>query len=122
MDLPVSRRALVRATPGEKTMTAYITAWQCIGCGKIDAPAPCLGVCEDRKVELAYASEHRLALAAAERLRHQAAVLAALVRELACTTPHEGNWERSYRALQDRARRTLVVLASDPDIPGTHGV
>jgi hypothetical protein len=94
MDLPVSRRALVRATPGEKTMTAYITAWQCIGCGQIDAPAPCLGVCDDRKVELAYASEHRLVLAAAERLRHRVGVLAALVRELVCATPHEGNWER----------------------------
>jgi hypothetical protein len=98
-------------------MSAYITAWQCIGCGKIDAPAPCLGVCEDRKIELAYAADHKLALATVERLRHEGAVLAALVRELACTTPHQGHWERSYRMLQDRARRILAEMGGAPEVP-----
>jgi len=35
-----------------------VTVWRCIGCGKIDGPQPCIGVCEDRKVEMVYASVH----------------------------------------------------------------
>jgi hypothetical protein len=31
-------------------MKDYVKAWQCIGCGKIEAPQACIGVCQDRKV------------------------------------------------------------------------
>ena len=48
-------------------MSEHIKAWQCIGCGKIEAPQNCIGICEDRKVELVYASEHEDAMA---RLDH----------------------------------------------------
>jgi hypothetical protein len=44
-------------------MNAYVKAWQCIGCGKIEAPQTCIGVCQDRKVEFVYAFEHEEALA-----------------------------------------------------------
>jgi hypothetical protein len=43
-------------------MNETVKAWQCIGCGKIDAPQTCVGVCQDRKVEFVYASEHMEAL------------------------------------------------------------
>ena len=33
-------------------MGDYIQAWQCIGCGKIEAPQTCVGVCRDRKILL----------------------------------------------------------------------
>jgi len=46
------------------------------------------------------------------RARGQAEDLAALVRQIAHTTPREGEWERTYRALQVRARRTLETLGS----------
>jgi len=39
-------------------MTERIKAWQCIGCGRIDGPQNCIGICEDRKVEFVYAVEH----------------------------------------------------------------
>ena len=39
-------------------MTDRITAWQCIGCGRIDGPQPCVGTCQDRRTEFVYASEH----------------------------------------------------------------
>ena len=29
-------------------------AWRCIGCGRIEAQRPCIGVCEDRKVRLVF--------------------------------------------------------------------
>ena len=35
-----------------------IVGWQCIGCGRVDAPQPCIGVCQDRKVELVAAGDY----------------------------------------------------------------
>lgn len=89
-------------------MTEYVKAWQCIGCGKIEAPQTCVGVCQDRKVEFVYAQEHREAIA---RVQSQASTMEALVRQIAGTTPREGEWERSYRALQERARRALLQVS-----------
>ena len=88
-------------------MTEVIKAWQCIGCGKLEAPQNCIGVCQDRRVELVYAAEHletqRELSAAVER--H--GVLAAFIRRFAFSHPHEGDFERSYRALQAEARALL---------------
>lgn len=39
-------------------MNETVKAWQCIGCGEIEAPQTCIGVCQDRKVDFVYASEH----------------------------------------------------------------
>jgi hypothetical protein len=100
-------------------MTERVQAWQCIGCGKIEAPQTCIGVCQDRKVEFVYAFEHEETLAQLKLARGKAAALGALVRQLARTTPHEGEWERSYRALQNQARRALAAGAGDaPDLDG----
>ena len=86
-------------------MTETVKAWQCIGCGKLEAPQTCIGICQDRKVELVYANDHREALA---RAHAQTGAMELLVRHIAWTTPREGEWERSYRALQVRARRALA--------------
>ena len=51
-------------------MTDYVKAWQCIGCGKIEAPQTCIGVCQDRKVQFVYASGHEEVLAQANHARH----------------------------------------------------
>jgi len=94
-------------------MSERVTAWQCIGCGRIEGAQPCIGICEDRRVDFVYASDHDDALARLTRARRQAEALAALVRQLAHTTPIAGEWERTYRALQARARRTLEALADN---------
>ena len=95
-------------------MTEYIKAWQCIGCGKVDVPQPpCIGVCQDRKVEFVYASELEEAQARAALALQRARTLEALVRRMAWTMPRNGEWERSYRVLQDQARQTLAALASE---------
>ena len=100
-------------------MTERVQAWQCIGCGKIEAPQTCIGVCQDRKVEFVYAFEHEEVLAELKFARAKAAALDALVRQLAHTTPHQGEWERSYRALQNQARGALAAFAGDAtDIDG----
>ena len=90
-------------------MSEYVKAWQCIGCGKIEAPQTCVGVCQDRRVEFVYAAEHEEALLELARERARAARLEALVRQLAHTTPHRDEWQRSYLALQNQARQALAA-------------
>jgi len=75
-------------------------AWQCIGCGRLDGPRPCIGVCQDRKVELVDASE-------LDRASARIVELEALIRVLVQATPKQGEWERSYRQMQERARHLL---------------
>ena len=104
-----------RIRTGEKIMTDYVKAWQCIGCGMIEAPQTCIGVCEYRRAELVYAFEYQQVVAQAEAALRRANVLEALVRKLARTTPRKGEWERSYRALQDQARRAMEVSASQAE-------
>ncbi len=69
-------------------------AWQCIGCGRLEAQQTCIGICEDRPVELVYGSDYE--------------ELETLVRQLAVTSPRDGQWERTYRVLQQRARELLA--------------
>ena len=77
-----------------------IQGWRCIGCGKVDAPRPCVGVCQDRKVELVDAAEYDALLA---RTRELEAALALIAR----VTPREDALPASWRALQARARDVL---------------
>jgi hypothetical protein len=74
-------------------MAETIKAWQCIGCGRVEADGRCIGICEDRPVRLVSAADYE--------------ALAAFVLRLAASTPREGQWERSYRALQREARGLL---------------
>ena len=91
-------------------MSDYVKAWQCIGCGRIEAPQPCIGVCQDRKVEFVYASDHKEALVELEASRRKASALEALARRLASTNPRKDGWEHSYRAMQAQARATLAAI------------
>ena len=88
-----------------------ISAWQCIGCGRIEAPQTCIGVCQDRRVEFVHAVEHRQVSAELEATRHERDALRALVRTLASSRPRDGEWERSYRALQGQARALMLRTA-----------
>src|SRR6202162_3573940 len=91
-------------------MSNRVKAWQCIGCGRIEAPQNCIGICQDRKVEFVYAFDYEDALAQLELSRGQVSALSALVRRLASTKPREHEWEHSYRALQEQARALLAAL------------
>lgn len=81
-------------------MVETLKVWQCIGCGRIDHPQPCVGICQDRKVEMVYASDYTETAARAEALE-------ALLRRISFTTPRSGEWEHAWRALQADARRLL---------------
>ena len=81
-------------------MTERTKAWQCAGCGRLDSDATCLGVCHDRRVELVSAADYDAARREIEALR-------LFIRQLALVSPRNDGWERSYKALQERARRLL---------------
>jgi len=102
-------------------MAESFQAWQCIGCGKLEGPAQCIGVCQDRPVELVNAADYRAAMALAEDERARGAALEEVVRRIALTFPKDGEWERTWRALQAQARQALAgmtkaVRAPDPSL------
>ncbi len=74
-------------------MVDTIKAWQCIGCGKLEADAQCIGICKDVAVHLVSRSDYDK--------------LEAFVRRVAHSKPLEGQWQRSYLALQREAREAL---------------
>jgi hypothetical protein len=92
-------------------MTETIKAWQCIGCGNLEAPQTCIGVCQYRKVELVSAMDHAEARAELAEALQQRDQLAALLRRFASVTPREGAWETALRRFQDEARAALTRLA-----------
>ena len=63
-------------------MTERVAAWECIGCGRIEGAQLCGGICQDRKTEFAYASDHSEVLAQLGFERGRTANLPALVRQL----------------------------------------
>jgi len=93
-------------------MTEYIQAWQCIGCGKIEAPQTCIGVCRDRRVLLVALDDHQQALDEIQSVRRQLTAAQGVLARLALSTPRDGQWEPSYRALQEQARTVLASLAT----------
>jgi hypothetical protein len=93
-------------------MTNIVKAWQCIGCGKIEAPQTWIGICQDRKVEFVYAAEHEETLASLSAALASIEALEAVAYQLAWTKPRIDEWEHSYRALQQRARRVLASITS----------
>lgn len=82
-----------------------VKVWQCIGCGRIEAPQECVGICEFKRIDMVYAFEHEKSLEAA---RERCAKFEELARYLARITPREGEWERSWKALQARARALVA--------------
>ena len=75
--------------------------WECVGCGRIDDPRPCVGICRDQKVEYVLAADHD----------RQVEALARVLRTIAPTTPREGEALRHWKALQAEARSALEAPA-----------
>jgi hypothetical protein len=81
-------------------MTDRAKVWQCVGCGRIESQQQCLGVCHDVAVEIVSAADYDAVRAEADRLR-------LFLKQIVASLPRDGGWERSYRALQERAKRLL---------------
>ena len=81
-------------------MTDTTKAWQCIGCGRIESQATCLGICQDVPVEMVSAADYRALETETDRLR-------LFVQQLAHVSPRGEQWERVYRDMQAAAVRLL---------------
>jgi hypothetical protein len=95
-----------------------IEAWRCIGCGRLEAPANCVGICQDRKVELVGAWDYAEVAVALEEANERIAALEAVLGRFAHVTPREGTWKESFLALQAQAR-TLLERGEGADGPAT---
>jgi hypothetical protein len=81
--------------------------WRCIGCGRIEAPQPCIGVCEDRKVRMVEFADHAAVASRLDDAADTVAALKGILRRITLTKPRDGQWERTYGALQAEARRVI---------------
>jgi glycine cleavage system regulatory protein len=88
-----------------------IPAWQCIGCGRIEAPQTCIGVCQDRKVFLVSLQDYQEALDQVQRMIGEIDAMQSLITRLAHTSPHESQFETSWCAVQADARSLLAGLS-----------
>jgi len=95
-------------SPQSPIGTSEIVAWRCIGCGAIEAPQTCIGICEYHKVRFVHSDEHASALVEA---RGSAAALRRFAQKVASIKPHDGQWETSFRALQHEALQLLRGVA-----------
>ncbi len=91
-------------------MSDPIPAWQCIGCGRIEAPQTCIGVCQDRKIFLVSMQEHSEALDQIQGLLTQIDAMQRFVTRIALSTPNAASWEISYRAAQSEAKTLLATF------------
>jgi hypothetical protein len=105
------------ATETLSTTVDIVTVWQCIGCGRIEAPQPCIGVCQDRLARFVAAADHEEALARLQAAQQKAAALEGLMHRLTLTSPREGEWKNCYMTFQAEARRLLFELASVAEAP-----
>jgi len=97
----------MNATANVEDEVERISAWQCIGCGRVEGPQPCVGVCQDKKVTFVSAEAYDGVAARLGRAEARLEALESLANRMALAKPRDGEWEKSYRALQDEARRAL---------------
>jgi hypothetical protein len=90
-----------------------ISVMQCIGCGAISTPQPCLGTCIDRRLDLVAAELHAATLAAVSTLQAASADRRRMVGRLAESELTPGDWG----PLRARARAMLRLPA--PPEPAT---
>lgn len=91
-------------------MADYIQAWQCIGCGKIEAPQTCIGVCRDRKVFFIGRDEHERALAEVAALRAKLECARTMLLRFGLAKPGKGQHERAWQALHEQVREVLKTF------------
>ena len=83
----------------------------------IEGPQPCVGVCKDKQVSFVSAEAYDAVLARLDETEARLAALESLALRLALAKPRDGEWEKSYRALQDEARRFMRGPREPADAP-----
>jgi len=87
--------------------------WQCLTCGLVEAPQPCLGVCIRRSGEFLNADRHVELEARLVAVQCQTSKLRVLIRQFASVTPHVGQWQKASRFFEERAIKLLHSASPD---------
>lgn len=87
-----------------------IEGWRCIGCGRVEASRPCLGICQDRRARLVELDNLVAALGRAETSDACASALTHFVRLVATTRAKPGGEEATLTALRIRAQALLASV------------
>jgi len=99
-----------------------LIVWRCPECGGLDSPQECIGICIWRPSEWVNVSLYRAQRSQAELERGIERSLLGLLSKLTFVRPHEGEWERNWRALQAEARlisdRAAQLIAFTPSCAG----
>lgn len=96
-------------------MAEIIDAFQCMGCGRIDAPQECIGICQDRALKIVAAGDYLAAVERAKAAEREAEALRALVRQVAHMRPADERWRETFEAFQRRAQALLARIEPDGD-------
>ncbi len=91
-----------------------IDGWRCIGCGRVEASRPCVGICQDRRARLVELDNFVAALERAESSEARVSALESFARLVAATRAKPGGAEATLAALQTRAR-TMLASVTEPD-------
>lgn len=94
-------------------MAEILDAWQCVGCGKIEAPQPCIGICEDRALKIVAAGDYYAAVERAEAAERERETLKHLLRQVAHVRPADERWQETFEVFQRRARALLARVESE---------
>lgn len=94
-------------------MAEIIDAFQCMGCGRIDAPQECIGICQDRALKIVAAGDYFAAVERAEAAERETAALKALVRQVAHVRPADERWRETFEVFQRRAQALLARIDRD---------
>ena len=87
-----------------------IESWRCIGCGRVEASRPCIGICQDRRARLVELDNFVAAVDRAETSEARASALVNFVRLVATTNAKPGRADATLAALQIRARALLAIV------------
>jgi hypothetical protein len=112
---PASRSAADDSLSSAET----VIVWRCPECGGVDAPQPCIGVCIWRPADWVDASFYESECSRAVLDREVEHSLVGLLGRLAFATPHDGAWERNWRALRSQARLACQSAGSRRGADGT---
>jgi hypothetical protein len=93
------------------TNAEKMVAELCIGCGRVAASRPCVGICQDRRTRSVELENFVAALERAENSEARASSLASFARLIAMTHAKPGGAEATPNALQTRARAVLASVA-----------
>jgi len=87
-----------------------ISAWRCTGCGRIEAPQPCLGVCHDEAVELVSADEFNALRERYRRVARDNARMRALLVRIRSTRPRPAGVQATWVSAQRQAQTLLSEI------------